>query len=200
MGWRRIAAAVTRPVDLGGPLGVTRSGVAYVVDQLRAKGLIARHTGEVPGDRRAVVLTMTDPGRAEAAEVCASIAATRWQLGSVFAAVRDRKDRQQDPQASRRHDRRPVSAITALAQEQASSADPGPSSSSTSPNRWPCRRGRSCWWTPWRPTAEATTKHPPGSTTTSMPEFLAITFDGLRPRHDSRAGDRSVGAVQADGG
>ena len=47
MGWRRIAAAVTRPVDLGGPLGVTRSGVAYVVDQLRAKGLIARHTGEV---------------------------------------------------------------------------------------------------------------------------------------------------------
>lgn len=70
MGWRRIAAAVTRPVDLGGPLGVTRSGVAYVVDQLRAKGLIARHTGEVPGDRRAVVLTMTDPGRAEVAEVC----------------------------------------------------------------------------------------------------------------------------------
>ena len=30
--------------------------------------------------------------------------------------------------------------------------------------------------------------------------ILAITFDGLRPRHDSRAGDRSVGAVQADGG
>ncbi|MEZ5199773.1 MAG: hypothetical protein R2742_00110 [Micropruina glycogenica] len=45
----RIAAAVTRPLDLGGPLGVTRSGVAYVVDQLCAKGLIARHTGEVPG-------------------------------------------------------------------------------------------------------------------------------------------------------
>lgn len=200
MGWRRIAAAVTRPVDLGGPLGVTRSGVAYVVDQLRAKGLIARHTGEVPGDRRAVVLTMTDPGRAEAAEVCASIAATRWQLGSVFAAVRDRKDRQQDPHASRRHDRRPGQRHHRPGAGAGLGSRPGgrllrllrridghvagAGAAGGRPGRPRRKRRRSTSWVNHDLDAR----------------ILAITFDGLRPRHDSRAGDRSVGAVQADGG
>ena len=118
----------------------------------------------------------------------------------MFAAVRDRKDRQQDPQASRRHDRRPVSAITALAQEQASAADPGAAffvyfAESVAMSQGP------------KLLVDALDAH--GGSDDEAPSWvnhdldariLAITFDGLRPRHDSRAGDRSVGAVQADGG
>lgn len=200
MGWRRIAAAVTRPIDLGGPLGVTRSGVAYVVDQLCAKGLIARHTGEVPGDRRAVVLTMTDPGRAEAAEVCASIAATRWQLGSVFAAVRDRKDRQQDPQASRRHDRRPGQRHHRPGARAGLGSRPGAVFFVYFAESVAMSQGQKLLVDALEAHGGSDDEAPSWVNHDLDASILAITFDGLRPRHDSRAGDRSVGAVQADGG
>lgn len=87
----RIAAGgLVRPVDLGPALGIGRSGVAYVIDRLCAKGLVARRRDEVAGDRRAVLLEATDAGRQGASAVEAAVEVHGPRLLSVFAAVRDR--------------------------------------------------------------------------------------------------------------
>ena len=87
----RIASGeAVRPVDLGPTLGVSRSGVAYVLDQLCHKGLVQRRRDEVADDRRAVVLTATEEGRCGAARVIEAIESHRDRFCSLFAAVRDR--------------------------------------------------------------------------------------------------------------
>jgi DNA-binding MarR family transcriptional regulator len=87
----RIASGeAVRPVDLGPTLGVSRSGVAYVLDQLCHKGLVQRRRDEVADDRRAVVLTATEEGRRGAASVIEAIESHRDRFCSLFAAVRDR--------------------------------------------------------------------------------------------------------------
>ena len=64
-----------------------------------------------------------------------------------------------------------VSAITALAQEQASAADPGAAFFVYFAESVAMSLGQKLLVDALDAPAEATTKHPPGSTTTSMPEF-----------------------------
>ena len=52
-----------RPVVITGLLGMTTGGATKVVDRIERRGLVRRQAGAVPGDRRAVVVGLTDPGR-----------------------------------------------------------------------------------------------------------------------------------------
>lgn len=76
-----------RPVDLTATLGASRTVVAYVLDQLVAKGLITRRPGPAGTDRRAVLLSATPAGQAAANVVYASIEARGPELCRVFAAI-----------------------------------------------------------------------------------------------------------------
>ncbi|HEY5980035.1 MAG TPA: MarR family transcriptional regulator [Microlunatus sp.] len=76
-----------RPVDLTATLGASRTVVAYVLDQLVAKGLIIRRPGPAGTDRRAVLLSATPAGQAAADVVHASIEARGPELRRVFAAI-----------------------------------------------------------------------------------------------------------------
>ena len=90
---------LVRPLDLGHSLRVGRSGVSYLVDRLCAKGLVERQPGRVSGDRRAVVLNVTDIGQGLVDGVCAAIDDARPLLRPLFIAVRDRSDRLPEPAA-----------------------------------------------------------------------------------------------------
>jgi len=56
-------AGTQRPVDIQALTGLSSGGVTKLLDRLEAKGLIERTLGAVPGDRRAVIITITDRGR-----------------------------------------------------------------------------------------------------------------------------------------
>lgn len=76
-----------RPHDLVPALGVSRAGVAYIVDQLAGKGFATRRRGGVPEDRRAVVVEATPAGMAAVAAVMTGIEAQRESLCRLFAEV-----------------------------------------------------------------------------------------------------------------
>ena len=76
-----------RPNDLAAPLEVSRAGVAYIVDQLCAKGFVIRHRGTVPEDRRAVVLEVTAEGLHAVRAVMDGIQQQRDLLSDLFAEV-----------------------------------------------------------------------------------------------------------------
>lgn len=76
-----------RPNDLSPALGVSRAGVAYIVDQLCAKGYVSRHRGAIPEDRRAVVLEATAEGVAAVRAVMDGIEHQRELLSELFAEV-----------------------------------------------------------------------------------------------------------------
>lgn len=76
-----------RPQDLTGSLGVSRAGVAYIVDQLCRKGFVVRRSGAVPDDGRAVVLTPTADGVRIVQAVMEAINLQRRSLADVFADV-----------------------------------------------------------------------------------------------------------------
>lgn len=78
---------VVRPNDLAPALGVSRAGVAYIVDQLCAKGFVERRRGALPEDRRAVVLEATDEGRNAVRAVMEGIGQQREMLAHLFAEV-----------------------------------------------------------------------------------------------------------------
>ena len=80
-------SGAVRPVDLTAGLGAGRTVVAYVLDQLVAKGLIIRRPGPAGTDRRAVLLSATPAGQATADAVYASIEARGPELCRVFAAI-----------------------------------------------------------------------------------------------------------------
>ena len=61
-----------RPVQLAELLGVSSGGLTYIVDQLESDGLVQRSYGGVEHDRRAVVISLTQPGDA-AAELMADV-------------------------------------------------------------------------------------------------------------------------------
>lgn len=77
----------TRPHDLIPSLGVSRAGVAYIVDQLCAKGFVSRRRGAVPDDRRAVVLDVTDDGLRAVLAVTDAIENQREALSDLFAEI-----------------------------------------------------------------------------------------------------------------
>lgn len=76
-----------RPNDLSPALGVSRAGVAYIVDQLCAKGFVSRRRGAVPEDRRAVVLEATADGVHAVQAVMDGIERQRESLANLFAEV-----------------------------------------------------------------------------------------------------------------
>lgn len=55
-----------RPAQLATLLCVSSSGLTYIIDQLESEGLVQRSYGDVEHDRRAVVIALTQPGRAAA--------------------------------------------------------------------------------------------------------------------------------------
>lgn len=93
-----------------------------------------------------------------------------------------------------------VSAITALSQEQASAADPGAAFFVYFAESVAMSQGQKLLVDALEAHGGSDDEAPSWVNHDLDARILAITFDGLRPRHDSRAGDRSVGAVQADGG
>lgn len=78
---------LVRPNDLTPALGVSRAGVAYIVDQLCAKGFVDRRRDALPEDRRAVVLEATAEGRHAVEAVLGGIEQQRETLAELFAEV-----------------------------------------------------------------------------------------------------------------
>lgn len=76
-----------RPSDLTAALDVSRAGVAYIVDQLCAKGFALRRRGTVAEDRRAVVVEPTAEGVSAVYAVMAGIEHQRESLSLLFAEV-----------------------------------------------------------------------------------------------------------------
>lgn len=52
-----------RPGDLQKRTGLSSGGVTKVIDRLEKKGLVSRDYGGVMGDRRGVLISLTDSGR-----------------------------------------------------------------------------------------------------------------------------------------
>ncbi len=78
---------LVRPNDLAPALGVSRAGVAYIVDQLCAKGFVDRRRDALPEDRRAVVLEATAEGLHAVRTVMDGIEQQRERLAELFAEV-----------------------------------------------------------------------------------------------------------------
>ena len=76
-----------RPHELIPSLGVSRAGVAYIVDQLCAKGFVSRRRGAVPDDRRAVLLEVTAEGVQAVTAVAAAIEEQRESLSELFHEI-----------------------------------------------------------------------------------------------------------------
>ncbi|MDN3495151.1 MarR family transcriptional regulator [Planococcus sp. APC 4015] len=76
-----------RPNDLATSLEVSRAGVAYIVDQLCAKGYVIRRRGVVTEDRRAVILEATAEGVQAVHAVMGGIESQREMLARVFAEI-----------------------------------------------------------------------------------------------------------------
>jgi DNA-binding MarR family transcriptional regulator len=76
-----------RPQDLSEALELSRAGVAYVVDQLCAKGFAIRRRGVIPEDRRAVVVEATPEGMGAVQSVMKGIERQRETLADLFSEV-----------------------------------------------------------------------------------------------------------------
>lgn len=62
-----------RPSQLAAFTGLTSGGLTKMVDRLEESGLVVRTVGEVPSDRRAVTLRLTDQGERLAATVADAV-------------------------------------------------------------------------------------------------------------------------------
>lgn len=76
-----------RPAQLSSALGVTRGGAAYVIDQLRAAGMIERLRGAVADDARAVVLSLTPAGARVADLLADAVVDQRAPLTALCEAI-----------------------------------------------------------------------------------------------------------------
>jgi DNA-binding MarR family transcriptional regulator len=77
--WERMTLGVlydgpTRPKQIGEAVGLSSGRVSVVLDQLEAAALIARSHGRVKGDRRSVLVTLTDRGRNDVLVHAAAVA------------------------------------------------------------------------------------------------------------------------------
>lgn len=77
----------TRPQDLSEALEISRAAVAYIVDQLCAKGFAIRRRGLIPEDRRAVMVEVTPEGRGAVQAVMNGIGQQREALADVFSEL-----------------------------------------------------------------------------------------------------------------
>jgi DNA-binding MarR family transcriptional regulator len=76
-----------RPHELSVGLEVSRAGIAYIVDQLCAKGYATRRRGVVPHDRRAVIVEVTPEGMDAVHAVMNGIEAQREVLALLFSEL-----------------------------------------------------------------------------------------------------------------
>lgn len=76
-----------RPGALSEPLEVSPAGVAYLIDQLCAKGFIGRHRNEVADDQRAVILRATPEGLNAVAAVAHGVREERVVLSRLFLQI-----------------------------------------------------------------------------------------------------------------
>lgn len=76
-----------RPQDLSTSLDVSRAGVAYIVNQLCAKGYATRRRGAVAGDQRAVIVEATPAGMQAVHAVMNGIGQQREALSRLFAEI-----------------------------------------------------------------------------------------------------------------
>jgi len=99
-----------RASKLAGRLALSKPTVTAVVDGLVERGFLAR--SEVSGDRRAVDLSLTEPGRA-------ALAATDFAMGTRLALVLGRCD---DPRAAEAGLAQLAAAVTKVVAEQMTSS------------------------------------------------------------------------------
>lgn len=78
----------SRPISLVDLLGLSTGGVSKLLDRLEAEGLLERRHGLLESDRRAVVLEVTDAGRARLREQTARVlpyVQEIWAMGHAMA-------------------------------------------------------------------------------------------------------------------
>ena len=92
-----------RPGDFAEELGLSSGGVSHLLDQLEGEGLVERRYGALV-DRRGVVVTITDRGRAAMDAFCRGVREVAPELRSLFSSVRDYSQRPWQ------HDDRPPTA------------------------------------------------------------------------------------------
>jgi long-chain acyl-CoA synthetase len=112
-----VAEGNERSSQIAGRLALARPTISNAVDQLVERGLLQRGTN--PDDRRAVVLTVTDAGRAAIAEADTAIAE---RLAPIF-------DRLEDPAAVLRAMEQVMAAAGEVRAERRKAASAGRSSS-----------------------------------------------------------------------
>jgi DNA-binding MarR family transcriptional regulator len=71
------------PSDLSAEVGTDNAGMTRLVDRLEAKGLVARRNH--PGDRRSIMIDLTDSGRELAPNLGPMFAAVERQLIAGFS-------------------------------------------------------------------------------------------------------------------
>lgn len=76
-----------RPQHLSTSLEVSRAGVAYIVDQLCAKGYATRRRGAIAGDRRAVIVEATADGMQAVYAVMSGVGQQRQTLSRLFTEI-----------------------------------------------------------------------------------------------------------------
>lgn len=81
------AHAGVRPSQLSPSLRVSPAGVAYVVDQLVAKGLVKRRLDGVTDDKRAVILEVTPAGRRVADLIADGVREQAGLLAAIFSEI-----------------------------------------------------------------------------------------------------------------
>jgi DNA-binding MarR family transcriptional regulator len=75
-----------RPAEIQHHAGMTSGGVTKLLDRLEQRGLVTRSFGMVPGDRRAIVVELTERG-AEVADAVAD--GLLGRIGEVGEALRE---------------------------------------------------------------------------------------------------------------
>jgi DNA-binding MarR family transcriptional regulator len=81
-----------RPAQISALTGLSSGGVSGLLERLEASGLIVRHFGRVPGDRRGVVVELTSSGTHDALILADSIVAPMERLLDDLAAIRAGRD------------------------------------------------------------------------------------------------------------
>lgn len=76
-----------RPSQLAAFTGLTSGGLTKMVDRLEESGLVVRTVGEVPRDRRAVTIRLTDQGERLAATVADAVLEQMSLIRSAVAEM-----------------------------------------------------------------------------------------------------------------
>lgn len=76
-----------RPSRMAEQMNLSSAGLTYVLDRLEEVGLIVRSHGQIPGDRRAVVIELTHDGRTVIDAIAAGLATAKPDFLAYFTMV-----------------------------------------------------------------------------------------------------------------